>query len=83
MACNLAKLIMYKIENGQIIRIDGTVIAKDVTNPAYQQYIHWQTHGPHPLAGQPKQEEPKTVKEILKAKQQLLQDDDDFSLSEE
>jgi len=58
---------MYKIEpNGDIVRIDGAVIPRDVTNPAYQQFIHWQTHGPHPLAGQEekleeKKEEPKKV----------------------
>ena len=44
---------MYRIDaQGKIIRIDGAEIPRDVTNPAYQQFIHWQTHGPHPLAAQ-------------------------------
>jgi len=44
---------MYtKDPQGQIIRIDGKVILKDVTNPDYQQYVHWLANGPHPLAGQ-------------------------------
>jgi hypothetical protein len=52
---------MYKIDpQGQIIRIDGKVILKDVTNFDYQQYIHWLANGPHPLA-QPPMEAPTKV----------------------
>ena len=37
---------MYKIEtDGSITRIDGLTVPKDVTNPAYQQYLYWQQHG--------------------------------------
>ena len=36
---------MYTVEQGQITRIDGTVIVKDITNPNYQQYLYWVQHG--------------------------------------
>lgn len=36
---------MYKVEpNGEIVRIDGMTIPKDITNPAYTQYLHWMQH---------------------------------------
>jgi len=37
---------MYQIDaQGQIIRIDGAVIERDITSPAYQQFLHWQQNG--------------------------------------
>jgi hypothetical protein len=37
---------MYQIDQqGQIVRIDGMVIPRDITNPAYTQYLYWQQHG--------------------------------------
>lgn len=55
---------MYKIDaQGKIIRIDGAEIPRDVTNPAYQQFIHWQQFGPHPYADQVQEPEPVPVEE--------------------
>jgi len=37
---------MYQVDpQGKIIRIDGMEIPKDITNVAYQQFLHWQQHG--------------------------------------
>ena len=36
---------MYRTEpDGTITRIDGAQIPKDITNPAYVQYLHWVQH---------------------------------------
>lgn len=37
---------MYKTEaDGSITRIDGVTVPRDITSPAYQQYLYWQQYG--------------------------------------
>ena len=42
---------MFTIDaQGTIRNLLGSIVPRDITNAAYQAFIHWQTNGPHPLA---------------------------------